>query len=73
MDLDDVRLSCHGDMIELLESQEPVDVRIVDISGNIVAEIENATSGIVAQHIAKGIYIVSISGRSVYKYQKVKI
>lgn len=73
VDLDDVRLSCHGDMIELLESQEPVDVRIVDISGNIVAEIENATSGIVAQHIAKGIYIVSISGRSVYKYQKVKI
>lgn len=69
----DIQLSCCNNSIELLKAPEVVDICIVDIAGNMIANKEKITAGIVAQHIAGGIYIVSISGVSINRCFKIRI
>ena len=70
---EEIQLAYCNNCVKLLQTPEVVDICIVDISGNIIANKERMTSGIVAPHIANGIYIVSISGTSINKCFKVRI
>lgn len=70
---DAVELSYGNNMVELIYSPEPVDVKIIDLEGKTISLKKDITSGIVAEKLSSGFYIVSVAGESVNKLYKVKI
>lgn len=70
---DFVELSCGAHTVELTYSPEPVNVKVVNIAGNVVSQKNGITKGIVAANLSSGIYVVSVAGVSVDKIYKVKI
>lgn len=70
---DAVELSCGNNMVELIYSPVPVDVKIIDLEGKTITLRKDITSGIVAEKLSSGFYIVSVAGESVNKLYKVKI
>lgn len=70
---DFVELSCGAHTVELTYSPEPVNVKVVNLAGNVVSQKNGITKGIVADNLSSGIYVVSVAGVSVDKIYKVKI
>lgn len=68
-----VELSCGAHTVELAYSPEPVNVKVVNLAGNVVSQKNGITKGIVAANLSSGIYVVSVAGVSVDKIYKVKI
>ncbi len=68
-----VELSCGAHTVELAYSPEPVNVKVVNLAGNVVSQKNGITKGIVADNLSSGIYVVSVAGVSVDKIYKVKI
>lgn len=72
-DTDCVELSCCDNMVKLMYSPDPVDVKVVNLEGNVVSHKKEISKGIVAERLVGGIYIVSVTGMSISKLYKVKI
>ncbi|GFI39712.1 hypothetical protein IMSAGC016_01493 [Muribaculaceae bacterium] len=72
-DNDGVRLVCGNSCVELLLSPEPLDVRVYDYSGMTVEKRNNITTGVVADGLSEGIYLVSLRGKTINQTYKVKI
>lgn len=72
-DTDLVKLSCGNNMVEVIYSPEPVDVKVVNLAGNMVSQKKGISKGVVADNLSSGIYVVSVVGASVNRIYKVKI
>lgn len=72
-EVDVVELAYGNNTVELIYSPEPVDVKIIDLEGKTITLKKDITSGIVAEKLSSGFYIVSVAGDSVNKLYKVKI
>ena len=60
-------------MVEVIYSPEPVDVKVVNLAGNMVSQKKGISKGVVADNLSSGIYVVSVVGASVNRIYKVKI
>lgn len=72
-DTDGVVLSCAAGSVELVYSPVPVDVKVVNMAGSVVALRNGLTKGIVAGDLTSGVYLVSVNGEAVSKSYKIII
>lgn len=68
---DSLRLSFDSNKVELTYTSEPVEVSVVSIAGNIIAQKSGITEGIVADNLAMGVYLILVKGDSLNKSYKV--
>lgn len=68
---DSLRLSLDNNKVELTYTPEPVEVSVVSIAGNIIAQKSGITEGIVADNLAMGVYLILVKGDSLNKSYKV--
>ncbi|MDE6757119.1 MAG: SusF/SusE family outer membrane protein [Muribaculaceae bacterium] len=71
--IDGIELSSDNHRVELINSPEPVDVKVVNLAGSVIAHKEGILKGVVADNLSTGIYVVSVTGMSVNKSYKVRI
>ncbi len=71
--IDGIELSSDNHRVELINSPEPVDVKVVNLAGSVIAHKEGISKGVVADNLSTGIYVVSVTGMSVNKSYKVRI
>lgn len=71
--IDGIELSSDNHQVELINSPEPVDVKVVNLAGSVIAHKEGISKGVVADNLSTGIYVVSVTGMSVNKSYKVRI